>query len=271
MHTTTRRRSPYPDSDAPAYWRHDVLTEAQERALARRAKEGDKAARDELVLKNQRLVILFARRWRSGCSLSLEDRVSAGNKGLLHAIDLYDPDRERLTTYAGRWIRQAIRREIQETGHVVRIPCYLAELVDQYRRLRRRMRVAKGSDPSFDDVCDRLGVLPSRRKYLRAALNTSAAEYLPIMPEDARWTPDVDSDGTDVSPARITTALSQIDAGDARAIRLYYGLGSHDGQGRTMVQVAAAEGQSYQWIQQRLRRGMRQLQELISSPSQASA
>ena len=61
----------------PAHWFHDLLTSDEERALVARARSGDRAARDELILKNQRLVIHVARRSLGGFH-DMDDLVSAG-------------------------------------------------------------------------------------------------------------------------------------------------------------------------------------------------
>ena len=68
--------------------------------LLRLAKDGDRAARDELVTANTALVVSVARRY-VGRGQELEDLVQIGLIGLIKAIDRFDLDYEvQLSTYA---------------------------------------------------------------------------------------------------------------------------------------------------------------------------
>jgi RNA polymerase primary sigma factor len=64
----------------------------EERALARRAREGDQDAIERLVTANLRFVIAFVKRYQ-GHGLELGDLVAIGNEGLLRAVRKFDPDR----------------------------------------------------------------------------------------------------------------------------------------------------------------------------------
>lgn len=57
--------------------------------------------------------------------LDLEDLVSAGQFGLLHAITLFDPSlQERFDVYARYWIRHSIQLEICGRELLMRVPPY---------------------------------------------------------------------------------------------------------------------------------------------------
>jgi RNA polymerase sigma factor (sigma-70 family) len=71
--------------------------------------------RFQLILKNLRLVIYFAKKKFHGFgnqdTVSFMDVVQAGNIGLITAVEKFDPDRgNEFATYAGYWINQAIDR-----------------------------------------------------------------------------------------------------------------------------------------------------------------
>jgi RNA polymerase sigma factor (sigma-70 family) len=81
-----------------------ALDAVEEQALARRARCGDRAARDALITSGLRSVAVRARMLGLQGE-ELRDAVQSGSIGLIRAVDRFDPDRgARLATYAWRWI-----------------------------------------------------------------------------------------------------------------------------------------------------------------------
>lgn len=88
-----------------------LLTADEEIALAIRIRAGDRAARDQFIEANVRLVRHLARRHRPG---NAEDAAQDGMIGLIAAVDRFDPGRGcRFSTMASPWIRNAIQRGMQ--------------------------------------------------------------------------------------------------------------------------------------------------------------
>ncbi len=86
------------------------LSGADERELARRARQGDHGARDELITTGMRAVALRAmlHGYRGD---EMRDAVQSGAVGLIRAVDRFDPDcGARLGTYAWHWIGSAMRQ-----------------------------------------------------------------------------------------------------------------------------------------------------------------
>ncbi|KKS12824.1 hypothetical protein A2617_00880 [Candidatus Daviesbacteria bacterium RIFOXYD1_FULL_41_10] len=81
-------------------------------------------ARTNLIESNLRLVVSIAKNNRHiGSSLNLLDLIQEGNIGLIRAVGKFDWRRGlRFSTYADRWIKQAIGRAIENTGNTIRIP-----------------------------------------------------------------------------------------------------------------------------------------------------
>ncbi|MDR2047223.1 MAG: RNA polymerase sporulation sigma factor SigK [Clostridiales bacterium] len=83
------------------------LSKDKEEEYIRRAKDGDKDARNMLVSHNMRLVVHIAKKY--GNYNDQEDLVSVGNIGLMKAINTYSPDKgTALVTYAARCIENEI-------------------------------------------------------------------------------------------------------------------------------------------------------------------
>lgn len=85
---------------------HELLSREEEASLGRRAKGGDRAARDRLIQCNARLVIRVATnlRWTGRC---YDDLLQDGFIGLIKAAEHWDPDhpsRSRFGTLAWRYV-----------------------------------------------------------------------------------------------------------------------------------------------------------------------
>ena len=84
------------------------LTLEQETECLQKMKNGDLEARNELILRNMRLVAHVAKKYQSRED-ELEDLISIGTIGLIKAISTYKEEfGSRLATYAVRCIDNVI-------------------------------------------------------------------------------------------------------------------------------------------------------------------
>lgn len=98
------------------------LPAEQVNMLVKRAQRGDRNAEAKLVQHNLGLVAVSARQYRNAV-VPVEDRMQAGTIGLIAAIRAFDPSKgNKLSTYATPKIRQAIRRLIHDTAHMIHVP-----------------------------------------------------------------------------------------------------------------------------------------------------
>lgn len=87
------------------------LTREEEAELARRwQQDRDRDAQDILFRSQLRAVVWCCRRYAN--LHSYEEAISEGCLGLLHAIDKFEPEKGRLSTYAVTWIRQRAQEAI---------------------------------------------------------------------------------------------------------------------------------------------------------------
>ncbi|PFG68015.1 RNA polymerase primary sigma factor [Propionibacteriaceae bacterium ES.041] len=126
-----------------------------------------RAATEELVRHNRALVLRVA--VTADAALPLEDRVQAGNLGLLQAVEKYDPAvGTKFSTYAVWWIRHAIDRAVANEGRMIRLPVHMHDRVAALAKARRRLAV---DEHPVDDggLCAALGWSASELATVRAA------------------------------------------------------------------------------------------------------
>ena len=129
-----------------------LLTANEEKDLARRAQEGDEAARQRMIESNLRLVVKIARRYINR-GLPLLDLIEEGNLGLIHAVGKFDPERGfRFSTYATWWIRQTIERGIMNQSRTVRLPIHIIKDINACLRAARRLRQGGDRAPTMAEI-----------------------------------------------------------------------------------------------------------------------
>lgn len=97
--------------------------------------------KEKLIKANLRLVFKIASSFQN-MGLDLEDLVSEGNIGLVHASSKFNPNKGvKFSSYAAIWIKQRIRKALCEKSRQIRIPngsvfkfLKIREFCNQYRQ-----------------------------------------------------------------------------------------------------------------------------------------
>jgi RNA polymerase primary sigma factor len=102
--------------------------------------------------------------------LPLLDLISEGNIGLMKAVDRYDPSHgRRLSSYAGIWITQRIRRALANQGKLIRLPVHQVERVINLRRNAVKLQAELGREPTDEEIAEQMRLPASKIKRLRSA------------------------------------------------------------------------------------------------------
>ncbi|HYD52951.1 MAG TPA: RNA polymerase sigma factor RpoD/SigA [Gemmatimonadaceae bacterium] len=213
---------------------YPVLSRAEERRLAERARAGDLAARDALICANLRFVVSVAKRYRPR-GLSFADLVNEGNLGLLRAIHRFDETKDiKFITYAVWWIRQSIVQAIAEQSSFARIP--VSRMAEFRRAGRRASALAQrlGREPTEREVARELHIEDADLRRARALLLPALSLESDGLFEGEGRLIDVVADErpseTDALRAEqsltaaVRSALARLRPRDALVLRLYFGI-----------------------------------------------
>ena len=161
-----------------------LLTPQRELELAAKIKLGDKEARSLMITSNLRLVVTIARCY-ADLGLPLLDLISEGNIGLVKAVDRFDPAKgAKLSSYAAWWIRQAIKRALDNQSKIIRIPVHRRDKVSKVRRVAVQMSQELGRDPADEELAEELGITVEKVSQLNDDSAPPTSLDAPISTED---------------------------------------------------------------------------------------
>jgi RNA polymerase primary sigma factor len=145
-----------------------LLTPQQEIELAGKIKDGDSAAREQMINSNLRLVVTIARDY-ANFGLPLLDLISEGNIGLTKAVERFDPTKgAKLSTYAMWWIKQSIKRALADQSKTIRLPVHLVDKVAKVRRVSLQMGDELGREPTDEELGEELGIAATSVRRLKS-------------------------------------------------------------------------------------------------------
>jgi RNA polymerase primary sigma factor len=163
-----------------------------------RARAAVSEAKNELIIRNLRLVINIAKHY-TGRGLLLLDLIQEGNIGLMRAIDKFNYKKGfKFSTYATWWIRQAITRALIEQTKTIRVPSHTMELYNDIVRISREMVTHLGREPLTEEIAERLRMSVQKVENALRAIQDPIALQTTVGDED---TPLEDFIGDNNSPS----------------------------------------------------------------------
>jgi RNA polymerase primary sigma factor len=224
-----------------------LLTPEEEIELARRIKQDDQKALQQLVTANLRFVVSVAKSYQNH-GLSLEDLINEGNLGLITAAYRFDETRGfKFISYAVWWIRQAILQAIAEKTRMIRLPLNRVGTLTKIGKVYSKLEQEYERSPTNEEIATILEVDPTEvsgtiAKAARVAsidsplISNGNSRLVDIIEDKDELTPD--SDLMDESLRdEVNYMLKSLTAREAKVLKLYFGL---DGKKpRTLEEVGA--------------------------------
>ena len=151
----------------------DILPTEEEHRLAYRIAEGDQKALDKLIKHNLRFVVYIVRKmtaWKYS-RMPLEDLLAMGNEQLTIAARRWTPtNNARFATYARSFIEKGVKRELDNTANIIRLPVNIMEAVKKMSYNKRALTQVLGREPKISEIATMMGVDDERVRQLQTYL-----------------------------------------------------------------------------------------------------
>ena len=143
----------------------EPLTVEEEHELAKKIQAGDERALEKLITHNLRFVVYVVRKmtaWNHG-KVPVEDMVAMGNEALLIAGRRWVPkNNARFATYAKTFIEKGVRRDLDNTANIIRLPINIMEQVKKLNYTERSLSQVLGRKPKVSEIATLMGITEAK-------------------------------------------------------------------------------------------------------------
>jgi len=235
-----------------------LLTAEQEKSVAHKVKKGNARARKKMIQSNLRLVISIAKRY-SKLGVPIMDLIEEGNLGLIKAVKKFNPDKGyRFSTYAAWWIKQYITRAIANQGKTIRIPVYMTEIINRWKRVTEQLTQKYGRKPKTKEISKRIKLSIRKVREISEIATKISSLDAPIGDDGTGQFMDLIKDETSSSPMdnmtnmlrreRVDKLLDRMNEREKKILDLRFGLS--DGTTHTLGETAKYFGITRERVRQ---------------------
>ncbi len=219
-----------------------VLKNEETVALLKRTKEGDMAAREELIAGNLRLVLSVIQKF-SNRGENVDDLFQVGCIGLIKAIDNFNTDLDvRFSTYGVPMIVGEIRRYLRDNSSM-RVSRSMRDTAYKVLQAKEKFMAEHQREPTMEEIAKILGLKREDVVFAMDAIMDPVSLYEPVYSDggDAICVMDQvkDSKNTDESwleHIALKEAISHLSDRERHILSLRFF------EGRTQMEVSAEIG-----------------------------
>lgn len=216
-----------------------VLSAERKKELLERVRNGDMAARDELISGNLKLVLSVVKRF-GGRGENPDDLFQVGCIGLIKAIDNFDMSHNvQFSTYAVPMIIGELRRYLRD-NNPIRVSRSVRDLAYKSLTVREKLSASLQREPRAEEIAKELGVKKEDVAFALEAIVDPISLYEPVFSEsgDSVYVMDkvCDEKNTDenwIQTIAITQAIEKLTPREKRIINLRFF------DGKTQMEVAS--------------------------------
>ena len=240
-----------------------VLTPQRMQELYPLVHSGDKAARDEFIQGNLRLVLSVIQRF-SGRGENVDDLFQVGCIGLMKALDNFDVSQNvRFSTYAVPMVIGEIRRYLRDNS-AIRVSRSMRDTAYRVLQCREAMQAEQSREPTLEEVARRLELPLETVNTAMDAISAPVSLYEPVYTDggDPLTVMDQvrDTKNTDeqwVERIALREAISTLGEREKRILALRFF------DGRTQMEVASEVGISQAQVSRLEKNAIRTLRKAI--------
>ena len=245
------------------------LSIEEERALAKRAKNGDSQAKIELIQSNLKLVVTIAKKAIHMSRLPFVDLIQEGNLGLMIAAEKFNYKLGyKFSTYASWWIKQSMFKAISEQSHCMKIPVYIQETLSKFSKIKSEMEKTTNSEVKLVDVAEKMSISTDKLDmFLSAYTKTISIENglesdegkdmnVADILEDEKASATENVEYQDLQN-NIDMVISTLKTREQEVVRMRYGLG--ETTKRTLEEIGNIYGVTKECIRQTELRALKKM------------
>src|SRR3989304_1428732 len=228
--------------------KYQLLTQKEEKLLAKKISKGDHLARSRMIEANLRLVVNIAKKYMNR-GFPLQDLIEEGNIGLIKSVE----------------------RAIANQGNVVRLPIHVTADISKLTRAVRELTMTLSREPDFGELAERTGFsgryvkkldMICKKSYsLEACLPDGSDQTLLDKLEDATHPTQLEALDQSRKAERVKGWLTHLDENEQRIIKLRYGIES--GCPETLDAIGKAFGVTRERVRQIEVKAMDKLKRMV--------
>lgn len=156
-----------------------VLSNEEKLVLLKKAKKGDKQAREDLINGNLRLVLSVIQSFQNRGE-NPDDLFQVGCIGLIKAVDNFDLTLDvKFSTYAVPMILGEVRRYLRD-NNMVRVSRSLRDLAYKALQAKERLSVKHSREPTIEEIAKEIGNTPQNISNALDAIVDPISLYDPV-------------------------------------------------------------------------------------------